>query len=159
MPRAYYPRIGVNPWTAEQKEKLERMAIARQPWDDIATECGHPKSSCQSTLSYLRRQRKLAKGEPIRSYHKAGTPYVAPLPPTGRHRRMSTLVQDAELRARIEILGATGGLLGDPLPGRSALDQKQSQHGVLRSTSAPSASASGAAPARDADAIFMDGAT
>lgn len=32
---------------------------------------------------------------------------------------------DAELRARIEILGITGGLQGDPAPGRSALDRKR----------------------------------
>jgi hypothetical protein len=44
---------------------------------------------------------------------------------------MSTLVADAELRARIETLGPTGGLLGDPLPGRSALDEKRRAEGVL----------------------------
>lgn len=42
-------------------------------------------------------------------------------------RAMSTFIlrEDAELRARIETLGITAGLLGDPAPGRSALDLKR----------------------------------
>jgi hypothetical protein len=35
------------------------------------------------------------------------------------------LVADQELRDRIRECGLTGGLLGDPPPGRSALDQKR----------------------------------
>lgn len=37
---------------------------------------------------------------------------------------LARLVIDRELRSRIEILGTTGGMLGDPLPGQSALDKR-----------------------------------
>jgi hypothetical protein len=40
------------------------------------------------------------------------------------------LIIDAELRSRIEVLGITAGLLGDPPPGRSALDERRA--GIVR---------------------------
>lgn len=46
-------------------------------------------------------------------------------PPSGAVVSTHTLRVDAELRARIDALGVTGGMLGDPLPGRSALDRKR----------------------------------
>jgi hypothetical protein len=45
--------------------------------------------------------------------------------PPGRTISTAALIADNELRTRIAILGATGGLLGDPMPGRSALDEKR----------------------------------
>jgi hypothetical protein len=54
-------------------------------------------------------------------------PAIKPAQPLD-HARSSIsaarLIMDAELRRRIELLGATGGLLGDPEPGRSALDRR-----------------------------------
>jgi hypothetical protein len=40
------------------------------------------------------------------------------------------LIIDAELRSRIEVSGITAGLLGDPPPGRSALDERRA--GIVR---------------------------
>lgn len=128
MPRRYIPRTGANRWTQDQKDLLVRLAGEGVEWPEIAQRCHHPKSSCQTMLSYIRRERRQAKGDySKRAYGKTnspGTPSVAPvLEPTGRTRHTSTLVTDYDLRARIAILGPNG-LLGDPLPGRSALDQK-----------------------------------
>lgn len=129
MPRRYVPRKNANRWTAEQKLLLEQMRDDGKDWPEIAAACDHPKGSCQATLSQIRRDRRRAAGEEIivipRKKFKC---YVPPPPepiaePTARTWRMSTLVQDAELRARVAILGPNG-LLGDPLPGRSALDQR-----------------------------------
>lgn len=59
----------------------------------------------------------------------APLPAAPLLPASLRPRRMSTaiLVADAELRARIALQGLTAGLLGDPLPGRSALDERKAR--------------------------------
>lgn len=53
-------------------------------------------------------------------------PLVAPAVPVDKRRRYITeaLREAAELRARIALQGVTAGLLGDPLPGRSALDAR-----------------------------------
>jgi hypothetical protein len=48
-----------------------------------------------------------------------------PTAPIGRTISTAALQLDNELVSRIAVLGITGGLLGDPLPGRSALDQKR----------------------------------
>jgi hypothetical protein len=47
-------------------------------------------------------------------------------PPHARGTSTAKLQMEAEMRSRIAVLGVTGGLLGDPLPGRSALDQRGS---------------------------------
>lgn len=129
--RTYISRTGqTKPWTDAEKLALEQTKLAGASWPDVAAACGHPKSSCQSMYSLIRRIRRKEAGEifePIR--RKKFTRYVPPpaepiAEPTGRTRHMSTLVQDAELRARVAILGPNG-LLGDPLPGRSALDQRR----------------------------------
>jgi hypothetical protein len=134
MPRGYYPRAGANLWTPEQKERLERMVLAKQPWPEIAAACGHPKSSCQTMLSYIRRQRRLAAGLALALKPRPSGIVAPPEPvaePTARIRRLSTLVDDADLRARIAIQGPNG-LFGDPLPGRSALDEKRANGWVSR---------------------------
>lgn len=56
---------------------------------------------------------------PVRTAARPGTDYARSSVSTAK------LVMDAELRARIEVMGITGGLLGDPLPGRSALDRRK----------------------------------
>jgi hypothetical protein len=59
----------------------------------------------------------------------AASPPLAPRspgpPPSPSVVATSRLVLDAELRNRIAERGITGGLLGDPPPGRSALDEKR----------------------------------
>ena len=42
----------------------------------------------------------------------------------------SRLIAVAELMQRIGVQGVTAGLLGDPLPGRSALDRKRARGGL-----------------------------
>lgn len=143
MPRVYIKRgPRANTWTAEQKQLLEQLRIAGVAWPEVATRCGHPESSCKTTLSLIRTARRKA-GLAVQTGpgdRKSFTRYVPPAPapapslppepaapPSGRTRHTSTLIADAELRARIEILGPTGGLFGDPLPGRSALDQKRGE--------------------------------
>jgi hypothetical protein len=135
MPRTYTPRPRPNAWTPSQRGLLVSLKAAGRPWPEFALRTGHTKASCQTMLSYIRNGRVKENGGIAIAAQKAMPPrLVAPiplapepvLPPTGRHRRMSTLIADAELRARIEVLGTTGGLLGDPLPGRSALDKMRS---------------------------------
>lgn len=123
-----------NFWTDEQKLSLERMRLAGRDWPEVSTECQHPISSCESMWSLIRRTRRKALGDTTaptrRKKFKRYVPppmQTAPAPePTGRTRHTSTLVQDAELRARIAIQGPNG-LLGDPPPGRSALDQRRAE--------------------------------
>jgi hypothetical protein len=59
----------------------------------------------------------------------AASPPLAPRspgpPPSPTVVATARLVLDAELRNRIAERGITGGLLGDPPPGRSALDEKR----------------------------------
>lgn len=52
---------------------------------------------------------------------------AAPGPLGSRRASTAVLMADAELRARIALQGLTAGLLGDPLPGRSALDQRKAR--------------------------------
>ncbi len=101
-------------------------------WAEIAPLVGHPHLSCATKMSEIRARRQRAGGAPPPSKRgRPPKPYVPqrppaiPAPPSARSCRTSTLLADAELRARIEVLGPTGGLCGDPMPGRSALDQKR----------------------------------
>lgn len=138
MPNVYIKQAPrANSWTSFQKDLLVRLRALKKDWPEIAERCSHPVSSCQSTLSTHRAAMRKAgltvqKGPGDRKpFTRYVPPAPAPLPPepvappSGRTRHTSTMVSDAELRARIEILGPTGGLLGDPLPGRSALDQRK----------------------------------
>lgn len=139
-----------NRWTAEQLMLMAKLHAQRMPWADIAPAVGHPKSACQVMMSKLRNQQRGANFEAIRVAAHAIRALVKPKPkPVGpaapvprqtivplpvkkadadfARSSISTakLVMDAELRARIEVMGITGGLLGDPLPGRSALDRRR----------------------------------
>lgn len=135
-------------WTDAQMVQLEELANAytadgrRIQWHIIAAEVHHPVHSCQTRMSEIRGRRrdeeKRAQLRAIRLVH--GTAPVTPamtveppppvkivhVPDHSRSTSTAKLRMDAELRARIEILGITGGMLGDPEPGRSALDQKRS---------------------------------
>jgi hypothetical protein len=131
----YRFRGRANPWTDQQNALLWQMReVEGLPWPEVAKRLEHPKGSCQTRLSMLRRDRvnavtrDMIEAAPDRNLVlRAPANLVMPpaLPPSARTMRTAILVADAELRARCEVLGLTGGLFGDPLPGRSALDQRR----------------------------------
>lgn len=137
-----------NRWTPEQLTLMHALRADRVPWAEIALEVEHPIASCRQMMTHennaRRREAAKATNASLRETadRRAKLPPPPPIPrpsslplrkhPTARpddgyaRSSISTarLVMDAELRARIEVLGATGGLLGDPMPGRSALDRR-----------------------------------
>lgn len=143
-----------NRWTAEVLARMAQLRAENVAWKEIAREIGHPTRSCMTIMSkekrrHLREARnverhKLRAAADLASEidhrsiflpkvkqqmrYAAAHPIAKPADLTDYARSSfstALLVADAELRARIEILGVTGGLFGDPLPGRSALDEKR----------------------------------
>lgn len=134
-----------NRWTQQQFDLMAELRSAGASWGETALAVHHPISSCQQMMSNQKnaRLRKalreaadlVAAIEPA-SKQKGMVkpkPLRPPVPPPKTietdyaHSSISTakLIMDAELRGRIEVLGLTGGMFGDPLPGRSALDRKK----------------------------------
>lgn len=76
------------------------------------------------------RKAELVVAEPAPPPAVARSPAPAPMPmarPSARDQRsvnLDALREWNELRARIAERGLTGGVLGDPAPGRSALDER-----------------------------------
>jgi hypothetical protein len=126
-------------WQPHQCDLLERLLAAGCGYRIISERVGHPIFSCRTKASELRAQRRRDAGEPkpakIRKAAPAPKPKPAPAAPVFLQARPSAsplraastskLVMDAELRSRISEQGITAGLLGDPRPGRSALDAKK----------------------------------
>ena len=129
-------------WTVPRRAKLARLYDAakrtkRFSWPEIAAAMNSSVASCQQTMYYIRKERGQAT-----TYHLAvdsPPPPVSPrrpLPPPppqpataapilSRHVGAARLAMMAEIGARIALQGATAGLMGDPPPGRSALDQRR----------------------------------
>lgn len=128
------------PWLPRQIELLERLAESGAPFRTISEQVGHPVFGCYSKIRDLRAQRRATAGQPkkirVPKPPKATPVAAAPIflqaapgPAPLRAASTSKLVMDAELRARISEQGITAGLLGDPRPGRSALDRmKERSH-------------------------------
>lgn len=138
-----------NRWMEAQCELMQQLRAEGVHWNLIAERVGHPIASCQNTMTRYNNARRAAKAQadrkalreaadalnaaqPLREAMaklKLAAPsrvrIVGPAEPQG-YASISTakLVMHAELQSRIEVLGVTGGLLGDPLPGRSALDKR-----------------------------------
>jgi hypothetical protein len=132
-----------NRWTPHEDAMLFIMKEQKMSVAIIAERLDRTKSAVHERYYLVRRQRGLSpmpNGRPRRDAvpPKAADPVVRAKPPVAakaiilqaaapstpsRAVKTSTLVADSELRARIEMVGITAGLLGDPLPGRSALDQ------------------------------------
>jgi hypothetical protein len=127
-----------NRWMSPQLKLLEEMHAAGRQWPAIVTAVGHSLSSCQQMLSRIRGAKRNAEFERARLERRASpkapiaiAPPLKPTlqqasvpdPPSARSTSTARLLMDAELRARIAVLGVTAGLLGDPMPGRSALDR------------------------------------
>ncbi len=134
-------------WSPAEDAKLLASAEVREPRKYIAARLGRTKGACDMRLMKLRnamkRERrsippapKLPKSEvkPKRTYVKQARPAkpvigsaILQAPPSAKLPRtvsVGVLMADQELRDRIRERGLTGGLLGDPAPGRSALDQR-----------------------------------
>lgn len=144
-----------NLWSTDQLDTMERLvqqaaSERRTPkWRDIAAVVGHSAVACCTRMSELRKHRRNAEEKarlqamgidtkpPVarKKPAKRLPPPVTVIPAkrvldyTPHTIATSThmLVADCELRARIGLQGITAGLLGDPIPGRSALDQKRQQ--------------------------------
>jgi hypothetical protein len=131
-----------NKWLPCQLDLLERLIDGGTSYEDAVPLVGHPLLGCRSKMSEIRSRRRDAErqkpGEV--SAKSAALPYRSPIakrppapirpaivpdPPHARTTSTAKLVMDAELRRRIDLVGVTAGLLGDPLPGRSALDRKR----------------------------------
>jgi hypothetical protein len=126
-------------WLPHQCDLLERLLAAGCAYNKISERVGHPIFSCRTKASELRAERRRDAGQPKPAKKRKVAPAPAPKPKppapvffqaqpgTSALRCMSTsrLVLDAELRGRISEQGITAGLLGDPRPGRSALDAKK----------------------------------
>jgi hypothetical protein len=76
------------------------------------------------TLRLRRGEKMRANGRPRKSLPSA---IAQAAPDVGPHRAVSSsiLAADQDLRSRISERGLTGGMFGDPAPGRSALDLKR----------------------------------
>jgi len=108
--------------------RLVRMReIELRPWKEIAA-CfpGRSVNACESRWWYLYNhatgRRRIQRWLPARDRRAC---QAAPSARTKAPASRCALLIDAELRARIEVQGITAGLLGDPLPGRSALDRRE----------------------------------
>lgn len=128
-----------NFWTPHQVDLLKRMVENKVPCKDIAERVGHPLSSCRTMMSELRALESGKQPKYIKRVFTTNLRVEQPKPPVPQRlqfreaARTSSVapqststfrfVMDAELRARIEGRGVTAGLLGDPTPGRSALDR------------------------------------
>lgn len=122
-----------NKWTAEQLERLTALVDAadagksRPCYDTIGSELGHSNPSCRAMMSRIREERREKEAdERVRSI-RASESCETPLPHVAVRDQQPTstfrYVMDSELRGRMEGQGATRGLLGDPIKGRSALDK------------------------------------
>lgn len=129
------------PWLPDQLSRLQHLIGIGTSYETAAPMVGHSIMSCRTKISELRNP--VRRADQKNTYNVARKPWplpalapiakrpLAPLLPTHLNdapyvRTTSTakLVMDAELRSRIEVQGVTAGLLGDPMPGRSALDRK-----------------------------------
>src|SRR4051794_19080156 len=128
-------------WSDDERGRLIDMKIRQRcRWAEIASALRRSIDACKSEfskgkVSEMRQARCAALIVAAREISErletagaaAPTPESAPATrvacrPSGRAVPYHILRADAELRGRIAISGLTGGLLGDPAPGRSALD-------------------------------------
>lgn len=137
-----------NRWTEEQSDRhiqiIEDHAANRQTvrWDSYAAELGHSAKMCRDRASEVRRRWRAEKQSAERALLRSDadnavscrskSPAVAP--PIARPAADIDIMRAtstarfrfaAEMASRIGAQGITAGLLGDPPPGRSALDKQR----------------------------------
>lgn len=129
------------PWTMFELARLVMLKDQRRlTYTMVSLELpGRTPAACMLAYYKIQKDRQCTEAKHLvkaMPKWKAPKPFrviapAAPSPPrvmpqpSGAVVSTHTLRVDAELRARIDALGVTGGMLGDPLPGRSALDQKR----------------------------------
>jgi hypothetical protein len=135
-------------WTHAQRTRMAEIIMAhyergrRVHWKRYATEIGHTVKACSAEAHNIReRVRNEAMKE---SSSKSWTPAKTLRRKTQRfipretvktcdcldHRISTSTARfkvEAEIRNRISVQGLTAGIFGDPMPGRSALDQKRGE--------------------------------
>lgn len=123
-------------WTDERmRSVVELREKHKMTWDAIGARFGVAGSlactryhSYKAKLRIAEKRREMGLGDPPPPRVRKRKP-LQPLPliaiprPEKRPRYFSDA--DNDIRARIARQGLTAGFLGDPPPGRSALDQKQ----------------------------------
>lgn len=122
-------------WNDIDISKLLAAVACGYHWGDIAQALGRTIGACQMQYFKCRPAGAPKKKRAVRIQQTRAVPLVpspsiafvqaAPAPPSVRRVSTAALIADAELRTRIALQGITAGLLGDPLPGRSALDRRE----------------------------------
>ncbi|MET3991656.1 hypothetical protein ABID65_003296 [Bradyrhizobium sp. S3.9.2] len=127
-------------WTgAEDDHLLFLRDREKLTFEAIAARFGRSRGACKTRYYYDLQRRNGARhytaadraarrgdGYPVPPELGEGVPALR-LPSIGERIRMPSLDalrEQAELRLRIAERGLTGGVFGDPPPGRSALDQR-----------------------------------
>jgi hypothetical protein len=133
-------------WTQAQRTRMAEIIMAhyergrRVPWKRYAKELGHTVKACSAEAHNIRervrneamKDRSASSWAPAKSLRRK-TQLFAPRETIKTcecldHRIATSTAKfagEAEIRNRISVQGLTAGLFGDPLPGRSALDQKR----------------------------------
>jgi hypothetical protein len=127
-------------WSERQielmKEKIHEADArgGRVMWSKLTLELAHPvhaiRAKAWDVRCQMRREEAAIRHREVlllAADIRNGPP--RPLPHVGLDHRISTtkFSLDADMRGRIQMQGVTAGLLGDPAPGRSALDRKRAQ--------------------------------
>lgn len=108
-------------WSVEHNLYLIAETERSVPFETIGQAINRTRWACKVQYHALKSGR--ARGVAAKTPPAAAPAGRPTQPPTARLMHTSALVTDAELRSRIQSQGITAGLLGDPPPGRSALDQ------------------------------------
>lgn len=116
-------------WTPDDIAKLISMAEAGTAWAVIAEALSRGPDACHTKWRELRPAEDRARTRVARlAASKAASNTAAPRAPRRDSRDAEVLAARAALAARRPVAAArrslTALILGDPLPGRSALDQR-----------------------------------
>lgn len=109
-------------WTDSERARLIQRGAS---WAKIGEELGRTGDACQVEFARIKREgaaERLIARMQAPAMHQAEDcrPTISRVPTS-----LAALQVNAELLARVELQGVTAGLLGDPLPGRSALDRRR----------------------------------
>lgn len=118
------------PWTDDERRMVKVQRDRGIPWSRMILPEGRTRGACEQELYKVRRWEAAGARLGVakqRAVMAAQNVPAAPAPgPVARSSAYSsTHLVDADMRSRIALQGLTAGFFGDPLPGRSALDQKR----------------------------------